>query len=283
MAGTNFQVPGNVWTGFTLPVPMAGGVYFVGSDNLTIYIDPLNFFFNPSTHFLSINVAGDTTGTDSINTYWQQDTFSVNSAQGLINSLTMASHTVSSCRGTGLIPVVSNTLDNIGIFSGWGYTGAAPTWVALAGMGVSAVGATASLGGQLDFYTKTDSLSPTFSKRWSIDNAGNLVPALTSYGLGTVALPLGTLYRSALLSTTGGSITLNAPSGSFRIAAGQIAVTITNSFVDANSLILLTLKTVDTTAKSAVAVPAAGSFVSTLNASATAAVDVMFFVVRTTT
>ena len=280
----NYSIPANIWAGLNFPVSIAGAIYFVGADGLTISVDPLNFYVNPTSKFLSIGTGGDTAGTNTLNAYYQFDSFVVKSSQGTINSdQTMASFTVSSCRGTGISPQISQPSDNIGVFAGWGYcTGG---WTSLAGIAISAQGInTGNLGGQIDFYTKVDGAA-TFQNCWSIDNAGALWPATVGIAnsLGTASHPVAQMYRYGVLNTSGGNQTINTPSGSFRIMAGQTTVVINNSYVDANSLVLLTLKTNDTTAKSCIAIPTSGGFTATLNAAATANVDVMFFTVRTLT
>lgn len=275
----SYSIPANVWAGFNFPVSVAGAIYFIGADGLTITVDPLNFYVNPTSKLFSINTGGDTTGTDSLNTYFQQDSFVVNSAQTAINTAPgMAAHTVSSCRGTGIAPANLASGDIVGIFAGWGYQTAGYT--NLGGMAISTSGGTpSSLGGQIDFYTKANA-STTFLKSWSIDNAGSLIPSAPTIQLGNPTYPLGVIYRLGVSDSTGGNRTINAPSGVFRILAGASSVVITNSYVDATTLVFATLRSSDTTAKSVVIVPSGGSFTATLNATATAAVDVCFFVVK---
>lgn len=84
----------------------------------------------------------------------------------------------------------------------------------------------------------------------------------------------------ATLTTTGttGNQTINKPAGTANIAAAGTAVTITNSFVTANSLVIPWVITADTTAKSCSAVSSSGSFVVTLNAAATAETKIGFMV-----
>jgi hypothetical protein len=70
-------------------------------------------------------------------------------------------------------------------------------------------------------------------------------------------------------SGTTGSRTVNKPAGKNAFAAAATTITITNSCVTADSIILPVLQTNDTTAKSVIAVPTAGSFDLILNAAAT--------------
>lgn len=82
-------------------------------------------------------------------------------------------------------------------------------------------------------------------------------------------------------SGTPGNATVNATRGKVAIAAAASSVVVTNSKVNANSQILVTLEGADATLlyiKSVV--PAAGSFTVTGNAAATAATSLKFTVVN---
>lgn len=81
-------------------------------------------------------------------------------------------------------------------------------------------------------------------------------------------------------SATPGNVTNNAYAGVVAVAAAGQTITVTNSQVTTTSIIQLTLLTNDGTAKSAVAVPANGSFTVTLNAAATGIVKVAFLLVN---
>jgi hypothetical protein len=94
--------------------------------------------------------------------------------------------------------------------------------------------------------------------------------------LGTNSNPFQQVFLGNDIRPAGdtGNKTQNYTSGRIRIAAGQQTVTVTNSLVTANSRVIATLGAVDTTATSLAIVPAAGSFVITLNAPCTAEVPV---------
>lgn len=77
-----------------------------------------------------------------------------------------------------------------------------------------------------------------------------------------------------------GPKTINKGSGSIRIAAAGTTVTLTNSLITANTIVQATLATVDTTAKSVVAVPGAGSAAFTLGAAATGEVEIRWSLVQ---
>jgi hypothetical protein len=80
------------------------------------------------------------------------------------------------------------------------------------------------------------------------------------------------------ISTDGGNVTINSMSGRFRISATS-SVIITNSFVDANSIIICTMaKNSDATRFIVEVLANAGSFKLTLNSAAT--VDINFLIIN---
>ena len=79
---------------------------------------------------------------------------------------------------------------------------------------------------------------------------------------------------------TTGAQTINKTAGSVNFAAAATSLVVTNSFVDANSVILATVATDDTTMKSVAAVASAGSFTLHANAGATAETRVNWVVVN---
>ena len=81
-------------------------------------------------------------------------------------------------------------------------------------------------------------------------------------------------------SGTPGNVTNNSPAGVVAVPAAGQTITVTNNLVTAASIIQLTLLTNDSTAKSAVAVPAAGNFVITLNAAATGIAKIGYLVIN---
>ena len=77
---------------------------------------------------------------------------------------------------------------------------------------------------------------------------------------------------------TTGNQTINKASGTVNIAPGGTTVTVTNSLVSANSIVIATLRTNDATAYVKNVVPAAGSFTINLGAAATGEVNIGFVV-----
>lgn len=146
--------------------------------------DNSNFYYDGSTHILNVATNGDFTGTNPINIYGQYDAYEPQSAIGTVTSgTTYPGVTASTSRGTGASPVINNTGDNIGGFSGWAYTGASPAYTYMGGISYSAVGASSSnLGGQIDLYTKADGASTTNSRQ-TIANDGTITFSKYSTGL----------------------------------------------------------------------------------------------------
>lgn len=79
---------------------------------------------------------------------------------------------------------------------------------------------------------------------------------------------------------TTGNQTINRMSGTVNFSAAATALTVTNSLVTANSIVMAVVRTNDATATIKNVVPAAGSFTINLNAAATAETSVGFFVVN---
>lgn len=83
------------------------------------------------------------------------------------------------------------------------------------------------------------------------------------------------------IAPAAGAVVINKAAGVGKIAAAAQSIVVTNSVVkDANTLVIPFLLTDDATAKSVIAVPAAGSVTLKLNAAATAQVSVGFIVLR---
>lgn len=79
---------------------------------------------------------------------------------------------------------------------------------------------------------------------------------------------------------TTGNQTINKVSGTVNFAAAATALTVTNSIVTADSIVLAVVRTNDATAEIKNVVPAAGSFTINLSAAATAETSVGFFVIN---
>lgn len=80
-------------------------------------------------------------------------------------------------------------------------------------------------------------------------------------------------------SATVGAVTSNSIHGRATLAAGATSVVLTNNLVTADSMIIITPRSLDATAKEFTAIAAAGSFTVTVNAAATANFSFDFLVV----
>jgi hypothetical protein len=74
------------------------------------------------------------------------------------------------------------------------------------------------------------------------------------------------------------AITMNKPSGRVRISAAGQSIYVTNSIVTANSIVVATINSVDSTATSVQAIPAAGLLRLRCNAVTTADTDISFLI-----
>jgi hypothetical protein len=95
-------------------------------------------------------------------------------------------------------------------------------------------------------------------------------------------LPSGGIAQNKTITPNGttGNQTINKPLGTVNIAAGQSSVTVTNSLVDANSIVFAVVRTNDTTAQIKNVTCAAGSFTIRLAANATAETSIGFMVMN---
>lgn len=110
----------------------------------------------------------------------------------------------------------------------------------------------------------------------STQNAAVSALAIDSTKLAT----FGGDYKTTNFTNAGstGSVTINSRVGSVQLAAAQTSLTVTNSTVTATSIIVCSMLSADTTAKSAACVPGSGSFVVTANAAATSTTVIAFHV-----
>lgn len=290
--------PSTVWASLAVPNPAQGGVPFVYTDNATMIIDVLNLFWNQTGLGLTVRGAGDNAGTDTINIYRQMDSYLPTSAQSLVAASTLAiasilnGYSVSSSGGSALAPISNVTGDLLGMVgSAWSYQSTPVAYVPMVAEMAYAKGAAPNnLGGELHWLTKID--GGALTDRYMIDNTGALKPStvtliagtsmVVSAKLGAASNGWGSLSLAYVISAVTGNVTQNTPCGIVQIAAGAKAVTVTNSLVTANSVVLATLQTVDATLLYVGNVlPAAGSFTITCNANATGTVKIAYLVIGT--
>lgn len=98
---------------------------------------------------------------------------------------------------------------------------------------------------------------------------------LTSDGSG-----IGTWNIPVINTTAGDSATIDAVSGRFRKDTSGATFTLTNSFITASSIVILTMNQLDATATRAVVAAGVGSAVITFDAAPTSNLDVNFLVIN---
>lgn len=276
-----------VWGSLVTGGFAGGAIPYIASDN-TPAVDIANLWWDATNHRLSVAVLGDTTGTDAINSYGQQDSFQFQSAIPASPWLSAvpAGMTVSSARGNANLNAALQTADYVGGFFAWGYIPTVvntPIYYPMAGVWgvVRGVDANGNLGGELHFGTKAD--GGILSDLGFIDSAGVFRPTIAGgMQLGKASFGWSQLFLDFLASGGVGAQIINKSAGRSSIAAAQQTVVITNSKITANSVVLPVLETNDATAKSIIAIPAGGSCTFTLNAACTAQVSFSFAVIGTT-
>ena len=262
----------------------SGGVAYIDVNNQPA-IDLANFYWDATNKRLSVGVSGDTTGTDSVNTYNQHDSYQLNSIIPSVNPWLSAStpgFTVSSSRGTVALNAASQTGDYLGQFGAWGYLPTiSPAYTPLAAVfayarGVDAAG---NLGGELHFGTKLD--SGIFTDWLTIDATGALRTTVAGVGSsGKTGFGWPNFFLQYTASPGTGNQTINTLTGRGSIAVGVGVATITNSKVTVTSVVLVQLESNDATATRLIVTVANGSFVVTANANTTAQTNFSFVVLN---
>jgi hypothetical protein len=155
----------------------SNSVLFISpSGNLSVDQRNLEFNFQRqtantfSTVGLHIGTNGDFGGSDTVNIYYQGDSYLPHSAIAANTHGQVPGWTVSSSRGSQHSPANSVDGDVVGTFGAYAYTGLG-AWDEISGIRTVVQGATNALngiGGELQFWTKRDNSSHTLAVR--IDN-----------------------------------------------------------------------------------------------------------------
>jgi hypothetical protein len=122
--------------------------------------------------------------------------------------------------------------------------------------------------------------SATATNEVTLGNADVTSLRVPGVGLGFDTTDGFIVPKTITAVATTGAQTINKTAGSVNFAAAGSSLVVTNSFVDANSVILATVATDDATMKSVAAVASAGSFTLHANAAATAETRVNWVVVN---
>lgn len=277
------------WAQLAASTPIQYAIPYIDPSSLQPTLDTSNFIYrsafgsNASGAF-SVGNTGDTSGTDSVNTGGQQDSYMPVVLQNIANIGQVPGHTTSVSRGTRLQPLVSLAGDFAGLFSSYAYTGVAlaESYKEITGIRNYVRGASATdPGGGMRLGTKLN--AGIFTEWMELNELGQLFPVVAGAPtLGKSAFGYKGLYLDYTISGVSGAQVINKPAGRFNIAIGASTVTITNSLVTANSIVIAQLAFVDATLTFVKAtVSAAGSFTVTGNANATAVTACNFIVINT--
>lgn len=279
--------PSNIWTQLSLPLSPSGSIPYVDSDGITIVTKVDYLWFNPFSYQLSIGTKADQTGTDTLNIYYNSDAYWPYSilASPLGSNGTTAAHTVSTSRGTGAFPSISSSGDFIGKFSAWAYTSSVPQYMEMAGISSYVAGAQSSpngAGGELRFFIKPDnvSLPIEYVKLTILGQFAPMAAGLTS--LGAPAVGWSNFYLGYVNNAVAGNnVVCNAISGRVQMFAGNVIITVNNTFATATSVVMVVVESADATALWVKRVLVFnGSFQIQMNAACTTNVQMAFLVVN---
>ena len=167
----------NVNADFKLTSFTGNSVLFIDSaatSNLAITQRNENFNFQVtantfSGYSLNVGVNGDTqTGTDTFNIRYQGDAYN---PQSTIAANTVGQNpgwTVSTSRGTGSAPAVTQDGDFNGVYGAYAYTGSTPSYQEISSwryVNQGTSGAASGIGGQAQLWTKRDNGASTLAMR----------------------------------------------------------------------------------------------------------------------
>jgi hypothetical protein len=198
----------NISYSLTLRSFTANSVLFIGP-NGNLAVDQKNQEFNfqrttgntyTGVNF-SVGTNNDFNGTDTFNIYYQGDAYLAQSATAANTTGQTAGWTVSSSRGTGHAPAISQDGDFVGLFGAYNYSGTSPAWQEAAAWRYVTQGTNAAatgIGGQAQLWTKRDDSVSTLALR--VDAA----QVATFYGQVIIANNTG--LSSTLNNSSDGSL-----------------------------------------------------------------------------
>ncbi len=133
--------------------------------------------------------------------------------------------------------------------------------------------------GDMDLVTSNAGVDSTVIRLKSNNNV--LIGSTTDASTGRLQVTGGIgIDKTITPAGTTGARTINKAAGSVNLAASATSLVVTNSLVTVNSVIMVTVTTSDTGAKSCSAVAAAGSFTIRPNSAPTGEVRVDFLVIN---
>lgn len=140
-------------------------------------------------------------------------------------------------------------------------------------------GAAQESGGSIDtgYAIYINPLPSLVARKYAINQAGSLDSSVFN---GIAKFFNFQADKTITAGGTTGNQTINKVAGTVNFAAAATAITVTNSLITANSIVICTVRTNDATATIKNVVPGSGSFVITLTAAATAETSVGFLVVN---
>ena len=250
-------------------IQIAGSVNISGSNTLTVgTINTSGVTTNngANTYFQSTGII---TVTTPMYSYYAGKTFQPSASTGTYTGYEFGSTINQTGTATGIVRgfFVNPTLTSVYDFRGYGF---ASTFAPTSGSGT------------LTGFSFTPTINQTGGAN-GITRGIYINPTLTAAAdFRAIDVTGGTINVSKTITTPGttGAVTINKLAGTVNIAAAGTTVTVTNSLVTANSIIMCTVQTNDATALLKNVVPGAGSFVITLNAATTAETAIAFFVIN---
>ncbi len=251
---------GGMSIGGSITSATAGSVLFGGASGV-LQQDNANLFWDDTNNTLGI-------GTATPNATCAIDIVSTTKGMGLPSMTAAQMNAISSPRAGSLI-YVSDLNSPYFYNAGW------------RALYVPFISASFFTQASLDFFEATSNgtnkISITVPTALSADATNTL-----NSNTGTILVGSGKqVYDSTITPAgTNGAQTINKPSGTVNFAAGATSLVVTNSLCSANSLVFAVVRANDATAIIKNVVPAAGSFTITLNAAATAATSIGFFIIN---
>lgn len=189
---------------------------------------------------------------------------------------------------SGIVTVVDKTLDGkiaiSGIPTGSSFVTGRKVYMTLAGGTVYHLLSNGTIANNTATTLTANDSDVTLAAAAVLPNSNTTSNQLIGYNGDTGALTIAQTTAAFTLDNTiagsTGAQTINKPAGQVQFAGAATSLVVTNSLVTANSIIIATVQTNDTTMKSAQAVAGSGSFTLFPNAAPTGTTKVGFVVIN---